>query len=126
MGPKRWPPRGPILQLLARYHPMPTAHATPEQHQWLHSHLERAADRDTATVAWGPSAKAEWRFPWGTWDTKHPAITFPVLAKHRNATPEAPAYPVKHRCSQVRDWQTVEWTTFHPQKRTCLSMCKAI
>ena len=29
---------------------------------------------------------------------------------------EAPAYPVKHRCSQVEDWQTVEWTTFHPQK----------
>ena len=24
-----------------------------------------------------------------------------------------PAYPVKHRCSQVQDWQTVEWTTFH-------------
>ena len=66
-------------------------------------------------MAWGPSAKAEWRFHRGTWDTKHPAITFPVLAKHRSATPEAPAYPVKHRCSQVQDWQTVEWTTFHPQ-----------
>ena len=31
-------------------------------------------------------------------------------------TPEAPAYPVEHRCSQVQDWQTVEWTPFHPQK----------
>ena len=67
-------------------------------------------------MAWGPSAAAEWRFQRGTWDTKRPAITFPVLAKHRSATPEAPAYPVKHRCSQVQDWQTVEWTTFHPQK----------
>ena len=38
-----------------------------------------------------------------------------MLAKHRSATPEAPAYPVTHRCSQVQDWQTVEWTTFHPQ-----------
>ena len=66
-------------------------------------------------MAWGPSAKAEWRFHRGTWDTQHPAITFPVLAKHHSATPEAPAYPVKHRCSGVQDWQTVEWTTFHPQ-----------
>ena len=38
-----------------------------------------------------------------------------MLAKHRSARPEAAAYPVKHRCSQVQDWQTVEWTTFHPQ-----------
>ena len=37
-------------------------------------------------------------------------------AKHRSATPEAPAYPVQHRCSQVQDWQTIECTTFHPQK----------
>ena len=94
---------------------MPTAHATPEQHRCLHTHFERAPERDTATLAWGPSAKAEWRFHRGTWDTQRPAITFPVLAKHRSATPEAPAYPVKHRCSQVQDWQTVEWTTFHPQ-----------
>ena len=77
--------------------------------------LRGAAERGTATVAWGPSPKAEWRFHRGTWDTQHPAITFPVLAKHRSATPEAPAYPVKHRCSQLQDWQTVEWTTFHPQ-----------
>ena len=67
-------------------------------------------------MALGPSAAAEWRFHRGTWDTKHPAITFPVLAKHRSATREAPAYPVKHRCSQVQDGQTVEWRTFHPQK----------
>ena len=67
-------------------------------------------------MAWGPGAAAEWRFHQGTWDTKHRAITFLVLAKHRSATPEAPAYPVKHRCSQVQDWQQVEWTTFHPQK----------
>ena len=66
-------------------------------------------------MAWGPSAKAEWRFHRGTWDTQHPAISFPGLAKHHSATPEAPAYPVKHRCSGVQDWQTVEWTTFHPQ-----------
>ena len=64
----------------------------------------------------GPSAAAEQRFHRGARDTKHPPITFPVRAKHRSATPEAPAYPVKHRCSQVRDWQTVGWTTFQPQK----------
>ena len=94
---------------------MPTADATTEQHRWLHTYFERAAERDAATVAWGPSAKAEWRFHRGRWDPKHPDITFLVLAKHRSATPEAPAYPVKHRCSQVHDWQTVEWTTFQPQ-----------
>ena len=71
-------------------------------------------------MAWGPSAEAEWRFHQGKWDTKHPAITFLVLAKHRSATPEAPAYPVKHRCSQVQDWQTVERTTSHPQKADLL------
>ena len=67
-------------------------------------------------MAWGPSAAVEWIIHQGTWDTKHPAITFPVLAKHCSTTPEAPAYPVKHRCSQVQDWQTVEWTTLHPRK----------
>ena len=108
--------RWPFLQLVARYHPMLTAHATPEQHGWLHTHFERAAETDTATVAWGPSAEAESRFHRGTPVTKHQAITFPVLAKHCSATQEAPAYPVKHRCSQVQDWQTVEWPTFHPQK----------
>ena len=66
-------------------------------------------------MAWDPSAKAEWRFHRGTWNTQHQAITIPVIAKQRSATPEAPAYAVKHRCSQVQDWQTVEWTTFHPQ-----------
>ena len=39
-----------------------------------------------------------------------------MLAKHCSATLEAPAYPVKQRCSQVQDWQTLEWTTFQPQK----------
>ena len=67
-------------------------------------------------MAWGPSAAVEWRFHRGRWDTKHPAITFPVLVKHRSAKPEAPAYPVKHPCSQVQDWQTVKWTAIHPQK----------
>ena len=90
-GPHALATPWPLLQLLARYHPMPTAHTT------------------------SPSAKAEWRFHRGTWDTQHPDITFLVLANNRSATPEAPAYPVKHRCSQVQDWQTVEWTTFHPQ-----------
>ena len=107
-GPQALANLWPLLQLLTRYHPMPTAHGTPEQHRGLHTHFERAAERDTATVAWGPSAEAEWSFHWGTWDTKHPAITFPVLAKHCSATPEAPGYPVKHQCSQVQDWQTVE------------------
>ena len=96
-------------------HPMPTAHATPEQHRWLHTHFKQAAERDTATVAWGPNARAEGRFHPGTWDTQQQAITFLVLAKHCSATPEDPAYPVKHRCSQVQDWRMVEWTTFHPQ-----------
>ena len=101
---------------LARYHHIPTAHATPEQHRWLHTHFERASPKDRATVTRGPSPAAEWRFHRGAWDTKHPAITFLVLAKHRSTTPETFAYPVKHRFSQVQDWQTVEWPTFDPQK----------
>ena len=105
-----------LLRLLGRYHHIPTAHATPEQHRWLHTHFERASAENTATVVWEPSAEAKCRFHQGTWVTKHPAITLPVLAKRRSATPEAPAYPVKHRCSQVEDRQTIEWTTFHPQK----------
>ena len=83
--------------------------------RWLHTHVERASAKDTATIAWGPRAAAEWRFLQGAWDTKHPAITLPVLAKH-STTLEAPAYPVEHGCSQVQDWLTIEWTTFHPQK----------
>ena len=91
----------PLLQLLARYHHTLTAHGTLEQHRWLHTHFEQASAGDTATVAWGPSTAAEWTFHRGTWHTKHPAITSPVLAKHRSTTPEAPAYPVKHRRSRV-------------------------
>ena len=106
----------PLLQLLVRYHHTPTAHCTPEQHRWPHTHFEHVPAEDTATVALGPSTTAEWRFHQGTWDTTHPAITFPVLAKQRSATPEAPAYPVKHRCAQVQDRQTIDRTTFHPQK----------
>ena len=114
----------PLLQLLARYHHTPAAHATPQQDRWLHTHLERASAEDTATVAWRPSTAAEWRFHRGTWDTNHPAITFPVLAKHRSTTPEALAYPVKHRCSQFQDWQTIEWTTFQRQKAYLLQFVR--
>ena len=100
-GPQALANPWPLLQLLVRYHHIPTAHATPEQHRWLHTDFERASAKDTATVACGPSAAVQWRFHRGTWDTKHRAITFLVLAKHRSTTPEVPAYPAKHRCSQV-------------------------
>ena len=115
-GPQVLATPWPLLQLLARYYHTPTAHATREQHRWLHTHFEQALAEDTATVASRPNTTAEWRFHRGTWDTKHTALTFPVLAKHRSTTPEAPTYPVKHRCSQVQDWQTIEWTTIQPQK----------
>ena len=58
-GPHALATPWPLLQLLARYHPMPTAEATPEQHRWLRTHFEQAAEGDTATVAWDLSAKAE-------------------------------------------------------------------
>ena len=67
-------------------------------------------------VASGPHTTAEWRFHRGAWDTKHRPITFLVLVKHRSTTPDAPAYPARHHSPQVQDWQTIEWTTFHPQK----------
>ena len=109
-------PVAPPPAILARYHHIPTALPTPEQHRWLHTHFERAAEKDTATVVWGPGASAEWRFHRGTWDTKHPAIPFPVLAKHRSATPEAPPTRLNAAAPIFQDWQTVEWTTFHPKK----------
>ena len=89
--------------------------------------LERAAERDTATVAWGRSAKAEWRFHRGTWDTQHPAITLPVLAKHRSATPEAPAYPVKNTdAPKYRTGRQSSGPHSSRRQRTCSSMCTAI
>ena len=106
----------PLLQLLVRYHHTPTAHATPEQGRWLHTHFEEDPAEDTAPVASGPNTTAEWRFHRGAWDTKHPAITFPVLARHSCTTLEAPAYPVIRHCSQVQQWETIKWTTFNPQK----------
>ena len=115
-GPQALATPWPLLQLLERCHHTPTADATPEQHHWLHTQFKQASAEDTATVAWGPGTAAEGRFHQGTWDTKHPAITFLVLAKHRSTASEAPAYPVKHLCSQVQDWQTIKSTTFHPQK----------
>ena len=102
--------------MLAHYHRTQTAHATTEQQRCLHTHFEQASSEDTATVAWGPNTTAVWRFHRVTGDTKHPAITFPVLANHCSTTPGAPAHPVKHHCSQVQDWQTIERATFHPQK----------
>ena len=123
-GPQALSTPWPLLQLLARYHPIPTALATPEQHRWLHTHFARAAGKNTATVAWGLSATAEWRFHPGKWDTKHPAITFPVLAKHRSATPEealptqlntdAPKSRTGRRSSGPHSTHT---------KSTCTNMC---
>ena len=76
-GPHALATPWPLLQLLARYQSMPTAHATPEQHRWLRTHFEKAAEGDTATVAWDPSTKVQWRFQRGMWNTQHPAITIP-------------------------------------------------
>ena len=53
----------------------------------------------------------------GTLNTKHPATTYPVIAKHCSTTPAAPAYPVKHHCLHaVPERQTIEWTTYHPKR----------
>ena len=119
-GKSQWLGQSSKKEEYGRYGKLQGEYATAslplEQHRWLHTHFEQASAENTATVARGPNTTAEWRFHQGAWDTKHPAITFPVLAKHRSTKPEAPAYPVKHLCSQVQDWQTTEWTTFHPQK----------
>ena len=124
-GPQALATPWPLLQLLARYHHIPTAHATPEQHRWLHTHFKRATEKDTATVAWGPSAAAEWTFHRGRWDTKHPAITFRVLAKHRSTTPEAPAYPVNNAAPKSRTGRRSSGPHSTHRKRTCSNMCTA-
>ena len=106
----------PILQLLARQHHTPMAPTTPEQHQWLHTHFEPAPADGLATVTWESDTTAEWLIQLGMFHTKHPDLTSPVLARHRSTTPEAPAYPVKHRCLRgVPETQTIEWTTYHPK-----------
>ena len=70
-----------------------------------------------ATVTWRPDTTAEWRIHRETFNTKHPPLTYPVLAKHRSATPEAPVHRVKHRClNAVPEKQTIEWTTYHPKQ----------
>ena len=58
-GPQTLATPWPLPQLLARYQHTPTAHATPEQHRWLHTHFERASAEDTAAVVWRPSTAAE-------------------------------------------------------------------
>ena len=116
-GPHALATPWPILQLLARDHHTPTAHATPEQHQWLHTHFEPAPADMLATVTWQPNTPAEWRIDPEAFSTKHPALTYPVLAKHRRTTSEAPAYPTKHRCSRgVPETHTSLWTTYHPKR----------
>ena len=104
----------PLVQLLARHHHTPMAHATPERQQWLHTHFEPAQAAVLATVTWKPDTTAELHVNRGTFHTKHPALTYRVLAKHRTTIPEAPAYPVKQCCSRwVPETQTIEWTSCH-------------
>ena len=110
----------PILPMLARYHHAPTTNATPKQHRWLHTLCGPAPADAPASIAWGPDATAELRIHQGTLNTKHPAITYPVIAEHRSATPEVSAHSMKHHCSHaVPEEQTIDWTRYHP-KNACL------
>ena len=89
----------------------------PEQHRWLQTHFEPAPADVPAQVAWRPDATSEWRMNSGKLRTKQPAITYPVIAEHHSAAPEAPAYPVKHRYWRtVPERQTIKWTTCHPKR----------
>ena len=100
----------PILQLFGRHRHTRTADATPEQHQCPHTHFNLAPADMLATVTWQPNTPAEWRIHRGTFSTKHPAITYPVVAKHRSTTPE------EYCCSRrVPETQTIEWTTYRPK-----------
>ena len=107
---------GPKQQLLARYHPIPTAHATLEQQRLLHARFERPLRRTRPQWRGARAPRQNGDSTGERWTPSTQPFTFPVLAKQRSTTPEAPAYPVKHRCPELQDWQTVEWTTFHPQK----------
>ena len=88
-GPQALASPWPLLQLLARYHHIPAAQASPEQHRWLHTHYERASAEDTATVAWGPSAAAESTREPGTPSTEPlPSRCWPnTAAPHRRRPP---------------------------------------
>ena len=103
-----------ILQLLARHQHTPTAHATLEQHRWLHTHFEPALANMLGMVTLQPNIAAEWRIQRGTFRTKRCPLNYPVPAKHRRTAPEAPVYPAKHLCSREgRETQTIKWTTYH-------------
>ena len=107
----------PIVPLLVRHHHTPTAHAPPEQHPGLYTHFKPAPADMLAAVTWQPNTPAGWCIHRGTFSTKRPALTYPVLAKQSSTTPEAPAYPTKHRCSRkVPETQTIDWTTYHPKR----------
>ena len=99
-GPHALATPWPMLQLLARYHHTPTAHATPEKQRWLDMHFKLGPAGMLATVTWQPNTPAEWSIHPGAFRTRQPALTYPVLAKYRSTMPEAPAYPTKHVCSR--------------------------
>ena len=91
-GPKALATPWLSLELFARHHHTPTPNITPEQHQWWHMHFEPAPDNALATVTWMPDTTAGGCIQRATFHTKHPAPTYPVLAKHDSTTPDAPFF----------------------------------
>ena len=64
-GPQGLAGPWPLLQLMALYHQILTAHATPEQHRWLHTHFERASEKDTAKLGGAPAPRQNADSGWG-------------------------------------------------------------
>ena len=116
----RWGPQAlatpwPILQLLAQHQHTRMAHATPEQHRWLHTHFEPAPADVLATVAWTPDTTAERCIHRGMFHSKHPAIStrwWQSTAGQHQKPPGTP-YP---GWRAVPKKQTIKWTTSHPKR----------
>ena len=63
----------------------------------------------------GPQRQGGIEIPPGNVGHPEPGHHLPGASQTPPRHAGGPAYPVKHRCSQIQDWQTVEWTTFRPQ-----------
>ena len=64
----------------------------------------------------GPQRRDGMEIPPGNVVHQAPSHHHPGASQTPQRHAAGPAYLVKHRCSQVQDWQTIESTTFHQQR----------
>ena len=83
--------------------------------RWLHTHFEPAHAGKLVTVTWQPNTSAEGRVHRGSFRTKRPALTYPVLAKHRSL--RIPRNSVAH--AKFQKHKTLNGPHTSRKRRTC-------